>query len=116
MSTRRKSAALSRTVLLVCGALTLCLAVMAGTGTAQEGFSDVPESHRFYSEIMDFYNRIIVSAFPDGTFRSDANLTRAPFAKMIVLTTDKHTAAVDNPESATLTDVTPAMGTPFPYD
>ncbi|MBE0448255.1 MAG: S-layer homology domain-containing protein [Actinobacteria bacterium] len=48
-------------------------------------FPDVPETH-FAADAISFLRaRGIIQGFPDGTFRPNANVTRAEFAKMAVL-------------------------------
>jgi len=79
-------------------------------------FSDVDEGHLFYQEITDLSAMGIVSGYPDGTFRPDNLVTRQQFAKMIVLAAFIHTAAVDNQSDPTFSDVSPEMGTPYPFD
>jgi hypothetical protein len=49
-------------------------------------FSDVPSSFWAYSDIETLAARGIINGFPDGTFQPNADVTRAQFVKMLVLT------------------------------
>jgi uncharacterized protein YkwD len=49
-------------------------------------FPDVPAGHPAFGAVNALAARGIVGGFPDGTFRPDAGVTRAQFAKMLVLT------------------------------
>ncbi|MBE0447477.1 MAG: S-layer homology domain-containing protein [Actinobacteria bacterium] len=48
-------------------------------------FSDVGRNHWAFLYIKELAARKIVSGYPDGTFKPDNKVTRAEFAKMIVL-------------------------------
>ncbi len=45
-------------------------------------FSDVDSSHPNYKQILDLYQRRIVSGYGDGTFKPDAKISRAEFVKI----------------------------------
>ncbi|MGD8191121.1 S-layer homology domain-containing protein [Brevibacillus ginsengisoli] len=51
---------------------------------ASERFSDVSRSHWAYEAIMEMSNKGIISGYNDGTFRPDAKITRAEFAKIMI--------------------------------
>jgi peroxiredoxin len=51
-----------------------------------QGFPDVPPGAAGYSEIGTLVELGAVNGFPDGSFRPDALVTRAEFAKMAALT------------------------------
>ncbi len=51
----------------------------------QAGFADVPAAHRFYASIMYLATAGVVGGTADGMFHPDAYVTRAQFAKIIVL-------------------------------
>lgn len=54
--------------------------------SAQAAFPDVPNSHP-HSQAIDYVkSKGIVSGNPDGTFKPDANISRAAFTKIIVET------------------------------
>jgi hypothetical protein len=46
---------------------------------------DVPTTYKNYGSIMNLYHRGIISGYPDGTFKASATVTRAEFAKMLLL-------------------------------
>lgn len=46
-------------------------------------FSDVAESHPFYSFIETAYNHVIITGYQDGTFRPDNNATRGQISKIV---------------------------------
>jgi hypothetical protein len=46
----------------------------------------VPDTHPYKTAIADLSKRGIIAGFEDGTFRSNACVTRQQFAKMIVKT------------------------------
>ncbi len=94
----------------------LLLAVVAPSALGAGIFSDVDDTHPFVQEIEELAGKYIIGGYPDGTFMPDAFVTRAQFAKIIVLATDKHTAAVDNASSPTFSDVATEMGNPYPFD
>jgi len=49
-----------------------------------ESFSDVDKSFWAYEPISDMMERGILKGYPDGTFRPNADITRAEFAKILV--------------------------------
>jgi hypothetical protein len=51
--------------------------------TSGTAFTDVPDTHWAYDEIMTAKNNGIVSGYPDGTFRPDNSATRAEAAQMV---------------------------------
>ncbi|MBQ4110330.1 MAG: S-layer homology domain-containing protein [Clostridia bacterium] len=46
-------------------------------------FSDINKEHYAYDSVEYLASKNIISGFPDGSFRPDANVTRAEFMKMI---------------------------------
>lgn len=48
-------------------------------------FSDVPIGHWAYQEVKLMSDYGIINGYPDGTFKPDETVTRAQFAKMMVL-------------------------------
>ena len=87
--------------------LSLCALLMIGTmvpGFSTDdktktvsSFTDVPETHYAYDEIMTMKSYGIISGYPDGTFRPDATVSRVEFATMMVsalqLDVDKRTSS-----------------------
>ena len=47
-------------------------------------FTDLDSSHWAYEPINDMMIRGVLKGYPDGTFRPDASITRAEFAKILV--------------------------------
>ncbi len=45
-------------------------------------FSDIDASHPNYKQILDLYQRRIVSGYGDGSFKPDAKISRAEFVKI----------------------------------
>ena len=48
-------------------------------------FTDLPDSHWAYTHVSYLFCRHVVSGYADGTFRVNAESTRAQFAKMVTL-------------------------------
>lgn len=61
------------------------------------GFTDVSESHKYYSSIAALVEKGIIQGYEDGTFREEATLTRAEMAKMIAIGFDLN---LDHPVEA----------------
>jgi S-layer homology domain/Transglycosylase SLT domain len=58
--------------------------LIAGAGNVfAKGFPDVPESNRFYDEIMYLSEEGIISGYPDGRFAPGQKVTRAAAAIML---------------------------------
>ena len=101
---------------LVAVLVALILTVAAPQALGAESFSDVQAGHVFYQEITTLAGLNIIAGFPGGTFRPDLPIVRQQFAKMIILSTDKHTDTVDNEANPTFSDVMPSAGIPYPFD
>lgn len=54
------------------------------TSVLAKDYSDLSTSHWAYKQIEALSNEDIVVGYPDGTFKPDANVTRAEFATMVV--------------------------------
>jgi hypothetical protein len=78
-------------------------------------FADVSSTHSFYEEIMSLACEGILSGCADGLFHPDNPVTRAQFAKIIILALGRHTAAMDNTSSPTFRDL-PFAGSEYPFD
>lgn len=63
------------------------------------GFTDVSESHKYYSSIAALVEKGIIQGYEDGTFREEATLTRAEMAKMIAIGFDLN---LDHPVEANI--------------
>ena len=77
-------------------------------------FADVKQSHPFYDAITSLARLGIVSG-SNGLFHPDALVTRAQFAKIVVLALGRHTEAIDNRADPTFPDV-PFTGVTYPFD
>lgn len=71
-------------------------------GPCNMRFYDLPDTSWAYSYVSNMFCRNIVSGFPDGSFRPNADITRGQFAKMLVLSYDMSSKA---PEQPTFNDV-----------
>ena len=78
-------------------------------------FSDVPAASVFYQPVMNLAAAGVVSGYSDGRFYPENPVTRAQFAKMVVLALDKHTAQVDKAGDPTFNDVD-YTGSEYPFD
>jgi uncharacterized protein YkwD len=78
-------------------------------------FADVSASNVFYEPITSLAAAGVVSGYGNGLFRPDYPVTRAQFAKMVVLALGKHTPEVDNAAEPTFPDV-PYTGNVYPFD
>ena len=61
----------------------LSAVMLQNTAAYAAEYSDVPASHWAYSNIEYISELGIVSGYDDGTYRPDANVTRAEWAKML---------------------------------
>jgi hypothetical protein len=75
-----------RVVMVTSLAAVLLLTLLAAPALA--AFSDVPQSHSYYTAIEGMAARDIIGGYPDGTYRPDEPVLRAQFAKMIDGTMD----------------------------
>lgn len=66
-------------------------------GPCNMRFYDLPDTNWAYSYIANMYCRNVVSGFPDGTFRPNAEITRGQFTKMLVLSFDMTWQVPDQP-------------------
>ena len=64
-------------------------------------FSDLPSTHWSYNYVNTLAENFILNGYLDGTFKPDANITRAEFAKIIVSATD----TLDTTAKAEFSDV-----------
>lgn len=56
------------------------------------GFSDLGPGHRSFSDVSELVFRMVLSGYPDGTFRPDNPVRRDEFAKMIVVALGKQSS------------------------
>jgi subtilisin family serine protease len=78
-------------------------------------FPDVPLAHPYARAIGVLLAQGVVSGFSSGTFGPDLPVTRAQFAKMVVLALGIHPADQGAGLPATFADVPAADGYPFVY-
>jgi uncharacterized protein YkwD len=78
-------------------------------------FADVPVTHRFYEPIVRLAAAGIVNGSAQGWFYPDNNVTRAQFAKIVVLAVGAHSPDIDNVDRPTFVDV-PYSGASYPFD
>ena len=64
---------------------------MLSTTVFAASFSDLQKGHWAYEPIMEMANKGILNGYPDGTFLPDKSITRAEFAKILVLALDLET-------------------------
>ena len=64
--------------------LIVTLGILSGTVFAVN-FSDLTSEHWAYEPIVEMANKGILSGYPDGTFLPNKSITRAEFAKILVL-------------------------------
>ena len=50
-------------------------------------FSDVPQTHSYFSAISELVGRGVINGYEDGTFKPEATITRAEFAKLLAVAT-----------------------------
>lgn len=62
-------------------AMVLSLAIPV---TFAADFSDVPTNYRYYDAVQSLVARGIINGYEDGTFKPEATITRAEFAKMVI--------------------------------
>jgi hypothetical protein len=55
---------------------------------AASSFSDLDSTHWAYTVIMKSTNKGVIAGYPDGTFRPSRQVTRAEFAKLLVIAAD----------------------------
>ncbi len=53
----------------------------------EPAFSDVAETHTYFSAISELVGRGVINGYEDGTFKPDATITRAEFAKLLAVAT-----------------------------
>lgn len=62
----------------------LGIALATSTAFAEPAFTDLDKTHWAYPQIMELAQENIVVGYPDGTYKPDAEITRAEFASMVV--------------------------------
>lgn len=89
--------------------LVLLLSVFASTAfAAEKSFTDVPKKHWAHDWIADLTEQGIIDGVGSGKFNPNGNVTRAEFAKLLVVMTDvkrEKSGAYSNDIAMTFTDV-----------
>lgn len=85
------------------------------TTIAGQTFLDVPQGSTFYAEITSLATDGVLSGCADGLFHPNDPVTRAQFAKIIVLALGEHTTPIDNAAAPSYSDV-PFAGASYPFD
>lgn len=88
--------------LLLAFAMIFTLAIPA---TFAADFSDVPNNYQYYDAIQSLVARGIINGYEDGTFKPDATITRAEFAKMVIYAIGMGNLAQDSSASTGFPDV-----------
>lgn len=68
-------------------------------------FPDVPANHWAAAQIKELSEKNVIVGYPDGTFKPDANVTRAEFASMAIWALGQEHTTVAQPVN--FTDITP---------
>lgn len=89
------------TIVIVAFSLTLAGSFAKGTQ-----FSDLPRNHWAYDNIMEIYDKGLISGYPDGTFRPNELLTRAE-AAVIIWRLNELLEGRDLPEREAVTEAVP---------
>ncbi|MBQ4517774.1 MAG: S-layer homology domain-containing protein [Clostridia bacterium] len=88
--------------LLLAFAMVFTLAVPA---TFAADFSDVPTNYQYYDAVQSLVARGIINGYEDGTFKPEATITRAEFAKMVIYAIGMGNLAQDSSVSTGFPDV-----------
>jgi hypothetical protein len=88
--------------LFICAVLTCALALPVNAANwystiNSRGFKDVPKGHWAYDEIMWMLERKIIEGIGNNLFNPNGTVTRAEFAKMMVLTLNLQKYTPDTP-------------------
>jgi hypothetical protein len=75
----------------------------------------VRPDYRFYREITSLATASIIGGFTDNSFRPNIPVTRAQFAKIIMLAIGRHTETVEGIDDPAFPDVT-YDGDSYPFD
>ena len=70
-------------------------------------FSDVPEEHWAYEYISELTSRGIINGYDDGSFRPDANVTRAEFVTILCRAAGAETTVSTSDTDIAFSDVAP---------
>ena len=76
---------------------------MSALSASAKEYSDLPKDHWAYKQIQILTNFNVVVGYPDGSYRPDANVTRAEFATMVVKAFNQQNAEIK--QAAKFSDV-----------
>ncbi len=82
--------------------IAMCVSFMPG---AYAAYSDVPEESEIYNSVSLLDDLNIVSGYTDGSYKPEKTLTRAEFAKLIVMAYGKESEAKSNSITSGFKDV-----------
>ncbi|ACM60932.1 S-layer family protein [Caldicellulosiruptor bescii] len=84
-------------VMLVFAIVQIFSAIAFAQGTSNPIFSDLPQNHWAYNAVKFMVERGIITGYPDNTFRPDNPVTRAEFARIMVISLNLPIKVTDNP-------------------
>lgn len=83
--------------MLVFAIVQIFSAIAFAQGTSNPIFSDLPQNHWAYNAVKFMVERGIITGYPDNTFRPDNPVTRAEFARIMVISLNLPIKVTDNP-------------------
>lgn len=89
----------------ICSIFLAFALTLGAVPAAFAAYTDVEESSEIYDAVSLLSDMNIISGYTDGTFKPSKTLTRAEFAKLIVMIYDKQTEAQYNSVSSNFKDV-----------
>lgn len=92
-------------VKLFLGLFVFIFALMPASAQQTKLFPDVAENHWAAAQIKELSEKGVIVGYPDGTFKPDANVTRAEFASMAIRALGQEHTTVAQPVN--FTDITP---------
>lgn len=84
-------------VMLVFAIVQIFSAIAFAQGTSNPIFSDLPQNHWAYNAVKFMVERGIITGYPDNTFRPNNPVTRAEFARIMVIGLNLPIKVTDNP-------------------
>lgn len=83
--------------MLVFAIVQIFSAIAFAQGTSSPIFSDLPQNHWAYNAVKFMVERGIITGYPDNTFRPDNPVTRAEFARIMVVALNLPIKVTDTP-------------------
>ncbi|WP_039764707.1 MULTISPECIES: S-layer homology domain-containing protein [unclassified Caldicellulosiruptor] len=84
-------------VMLVFAIVQIFSAIAFAQDTSSPIFSDLPQNHWAYNAVKFMVERGIITGYPDNTFRPDNPVTRAEFARIMVVALNLPIKVTDTP-------------------